>query len=81
VFLIVTNREALQPVRVGLEIASALYRLYGEKFDLDAAHTLFGSKQVLARVRAGEDPAQIAASWSADEARWRLRRAKYLLYF
>jgi hypothetical protein len=31
-------------------------------------------------VRAGDDPAAIAASWGAAEARWRLLRAKYLLY-
>jgi hypothetical protein len=41
---------------------------------------LFGSKDALTRVRAGEDPQAIAASWEADEARWRLLRAKYLLY-
>jgi hypothetical protein len=35
---------------------------------------------MLARIRAGEDPAAIAASWAQDEAAWRLTRAKYLLY-
>ena len=39
-----------------------------------------GSRQALERVKAGEDPARVAAGWSADEARWRLMRAKYLLY-
>jgi hypothetical protein len=34
----------------------------------------------VARILAGEDPAAIAASWQADEARWRLLRAKYLIY-
>ena len=32
------------------------------------------------KIRAGDDPAAIAASWAADEAKWRLTRAKYLLY-
>ena len=41
---------------------------------------LFGSKAMLERIRAGEDPAAIAASWAVDEAAWRLTRAKYLLY-
>jgi uncharacterized protein YbbC (DUF1343 family) len=80
VFLIVTDRERLRPVRVGLEIASALSRLYGAQFRLEDAAALFGSKAMLEKVRAGEDPAAIAASWTADEARWRLMRAKYLLY-
>jgi len=80
VFLIITDRERLRPVRLGLEIASALSRLYGGQFQLEDAALLFGSKATLARIRSGDDPTAIAASWAADEAKWRLTRAKYLLY-
>ena len=80
VFVIVTDRDQLRPVRLGLEIAAALTRLHRSTFDLDAAAKLFGSKVTLARVRSGEDPATIASSWSADEEKWRATRAKYLLY-
>jgi uncharacterized protein YbbC (DUF1343 family)/CubicO group peptidase (beta-lactamase class C family) len=80
VFIMVTDRSALRPVRLGLEVASALNKLYGAKFELESAQRLFGSKDTLMRVRAGEDPAAIAATWGAGEARWRLLRAKYLLY-
>ena len=80
VFLIVTDRTALRPVRLGVEIAAMLHKLYGATFELDAAERLFGSREGIARIRAGEDPAAIAASWSAAEARWRLLRAPYLLY-
>jgi uncharacterized protein YbbC (DUF1343 family) len=80
VFLVVTDRDRLRPVRVGLEIASALSRLNGGAFKLEDAARLFGSEAALQRVRAGDDPAAIAASWAADEAAWRLTRAKYLLY-
>ena len=80
VFLVVTDRDRLRPVRVGLEIASALSRLNGAAFKLEDAARLFGSMAALQRVRAGDDPAPIAASWASDEAAWRLTRAKYLLY-
>jgi uncharacterized protein YbbC (DUF1343 family)/CubicO group peptidase (beta-lactamase class C family) len=80
VFMIVTDRDRIRPVRVGLEIASAVSKLYGQQFKLEDAAALFGSTPALARIRAGEDPASVAASWSADEARWRRLRAKYLLY-
>jgi uncharacterized protein YbbC (DUF1343 family) len=80
VFLIVTDRDRLRPVRVGLEIASALSKMYGSQFRLEDAVTLFAPKAMLARIRVGEDPAPIAASWTADEAKWRVTRAKYLLY-
>jgi uncharacterized protein YbbC (DUF1343 family) len=80
VFMVVTDRLALRPVRAGVEIAAMLHKLYGAKFDLEAAGRLLGSRDVLSRIRAGDDPEAIAASWAAGEARWRLLRAKYLLY-
>ena len=80
VFLIVTDRDRLRPVRVGLQIASTLTRMYGAQFKLEDAATLFAPKAMLEKIRAGADPAAIATSWAADEAKWRLTRAPYLLY-
>ncbi|MBE3033420.1 MAG: DUF1343 domain-containing protein [Actinobacteria bacterium] len=80
VFMIVTDRAAIRPVRVGVEIAAMLNKMYGAKYELEAAERLFGSKAGLARIRSGEDPSAIAGAWSAGEARWRLLRNKYLLY-
>jgi uncharacterized protein YbbC (DUF1343 family)/CubicO group peptidase (beta-lactamase class C family) len=80
VFMIVTDRAALRPVRVGVEIAAALSRMYGQQFRLEDAATLLGSRATIQKIRAGEDPMVIAQSWAADEAKWRAMRAKYLLY-
>jgi uncharacterized protein YbbC (DUF1343 family)/CubicO group peptidase (beta-lactamase class C family) len=80
VFMVITNRSALQPVRVGLEVASALWKLFGDKYDPANMWRLVGSEEIVGRVRQGEDPATTAGRASADEARWRQRRAKYLLY-
>ncbi len=80
VFMVITNRSTVQPVRVGLEIAGALWKLYGDQYRMDNTDRLFGSRQGLERVKAGEEPARIAAGWAAAEARWRQLRAKYLLY-
>ena len=80
VFMVMTNRSQLQPVRVGLEIAAALSTMFGEKYDFSTTWRLFGTADPLERVKRGEDPAAVAARWSADEARWRRLRAKYLLY-
>jgi uncharacterized protein YbbC (DUF1343 family)/CubicO group peptidase (beta-lactamase class C family) len=79
-FIVITDRNAVRPVRVGVEIASALLKLFPGKFEVDAAARLFGSTDGLRRLKAGDDPAAIAASWGVAEARWRLMRAKYLLY-
>ena len=80
VFIVVTDRNALRPVRVGVELASALTKLFPGKLEIDLAARLFGSVAGLGRLKAGDDPATIAASWSGGEGRWRLTRAKYLLY-
>ena len=75
-----TRMAAVRPVRVGVEIAAMLNKLYGAKFELEAAERLFGSKDGITRIRGGADPGEIVSSWAAGEARWRLLRAKYLLY-
>ena len=80
VSMVVTDRAALRPVRVGAEIAGALARLHGAQYELEAAERLFGSRENLARLRAGDDPSSLIAGWSAAEARWRLLRAKHLIY-
>lgn len=80
VFLMITDRDALRPVRVGLEIAAALWKLHGDRYSAENTDRLLGSRASLERIRAGEDPAAVAAGWAADEAKWRARRAKYLIY-
>ncbi len=79
VFVIVTDRDRLKPVRLGLELAAAIHTAYPDRFTLDQVGRLFGV-DVVRRLRGGEDTAAIAASWSRAEAAWRLLRAKYLLY-
>jgi uncharacterized protein YbbC (DUF1343 family)/CubicO group peptidase (beta-lactamase class C family) len=80
VFMVVTDRNALRPVRLGVEIAAALHKLHPDKFDFRNTVRLLGSQATIDRIRKGDDPAEIAASWSKDEAEWRLRRNKYLIY-
>ncbi len=80
VFIVITDRQAVRSVRVGVELASALMKLFPGRLEVDAAARLFGSVAGLDRLKAGDDPAAIAQSWAAAEARWRLLRAKYLLY-
>ncbi len=80
VFMIVTDREALRPTRLGLELIAALSQQHPNDYKLENTDRLVGSQASLTRLLNGEDPAAIAASWAGDEARWRLMRAKYLLY-
>ena len=80
VYLLVTDRRALRPVRLGLEIATMLYRLYPETYDPEEADKLFGTEEQPAPIRTGLDPVQAADRWKKDEAKWLQLRAPYLLY-
>ena len=80
VFFLVTERDRFRPVRLGLEVAAALHDLHGDQFDLDAVARLFGSSEMLTRLRAGEPTWEIAAGWARDETAWRQLSASYLLY-
>jgi uncharacterized protein YbbC (DUF1343 family)/CubicO group peptidase (beta-lactamase class C family) len=80
VFMVVTDRAALRPVRVGLEIAAALTKLYRGQYKIEPNDRLVGSHTTITRILNGDDPADVAASWAADESKWRLLRAKYLIY-
>jgi len=50
----ITDRRALRSVDVGLRIASALSRLYGDKFPVDKMQHLLRHKETLEQIRRGE---------------------------
>jgi uncharacterized protein YbbC (DUF1343 family) len=80
VAITITDRSVLRPVRLGIEIAAAVWHQHPAEMEFGKTAQLIGSNDVIARLKNGEDPGFIAALWTADEARWRERRAKYLLY-
>jgi uncharacterized protein YbbC (DUF1343 family) len=80
VYILVTDRRSLQLVRLGLEIAGLLYRLYPDNYRLEEEENLLGSETVLSKILAGEDPADIVKTWQADETKWQQLRKRYLLY-
>jgi uncharacterized protein YbbC (DUF1343 family) len=80
VAILITNRDRLNSMRMGLEIADVLHRMYPDNFQLDKIIELLGSQSSIDRLKHGDSPADIAAGWSADLAKFRAMREKYLLY-
>lgn len=80
VALTVTDRQSFRSMLMGLEIISALHRLYPQNFDVAKTIELLGSQSTVDALERGDDPRVIAASWSADLARFRAMRQKYLIY-
>ncbi len=76
----VTKRDQLQSLRMGIEIADVLYRMYPQKFQLEKIIELLGSQSTIDRLKRGDPPAEIVSGWSADLDKFRAMREKYLLY-
>jgi uncharacterized protein YbbC (DUF1343 family) len=70
----------LRSMRMGLEIADALHRMYPQDFHLEKTVLLIGSQSTVAALEQGEPPAKIIKSWAPALDKFRQTRAKYLLY-
>ncbi len=78
--IIVTDRDALAPVALGIELASALRALHPADWDRSRLGALIANADTVARIERGDTPAEIAASWWSGVSRFEARRAKWLLY-
>ena len=75
-----TDRRALDSPLLGIEILSALYRLYPKRFAIDDTLGLIGDGSVLLAIKEGQDPRSIALSWQKPLELFLLLRSKFLLY-
>jgi uncharacterized protein YbbC (DUF1343 family) len=75
-----TDRNALDSARLGVELVAALWRLHPDTFKIGATLGMIGSAAALEAIKAGTDPAEIAAAWQPALDRFKTMRAKYLLY-
>jgi uncharacterized protein YbbC (DUF1343 family) len=78
--IIVNDRNALDAPELGIEAASALWKLYPNIFQVDKVDRLLVNRRVLDQIRAGEDPRRIAAAWQSELEGFKKVREKYLLY-
>jgi len=76
----ILDRSALGSMRVGLEIADVLHRMYQDKFDVGKTIALLGSKSTVERLESGDRPKEVIAGWDSDLTKFRALRAKYLIY-
>ena len=78
--IVLIDRQALDSPALGVEIASALYRLYPNDFNLDKTLPLIGSWEVLQAIKDGQDPSSIVQNWQPSLEIFIKIRSKYLLY-
>jgi uncharacterized protein YbbC (DUF1343 family) len=78
--LIVLDRNTLDSPELGIELASALHKLYPNDFKLERMADLLVNQAVLEAIGAGEDPRRIAEDWQESLDKFVRLREKYLLY-
>jgi uncharacterized protein YbbC (DUF1343 family)/CubicO group peptidase (beta-lactamase class C family) len=78
--LIVLDRNTLDSPELGIELASALHKLYPNDFKLEKMMDLLNNQSVYDAIQAGEDPRRIAEDWQERLDAFIRMREKYLLY-
>ena len=78
--IIVTDRQKLRAVLLGIDIARELHALYPKQFPLVKVGRLLCHPPTLEALSQGKTLVQIEALWKRDLVNFTLRRAKHLLY-
>jgi uncharacterized protein YbbC (DUF1343 family)/CubicO group peptidase (beta-lactamase class C family) len=77
---VVTNRDAFDSTRLGLELAYAFNKLYPGKMAWQENRFLVGNQQVLGNLKDGVDPGTILQEIENSLAGFTQQRERYLLY-
>ncbi len=74
------DRAAVRSVRMGLEIAALLQKMYPQNFDVSKTIVLLGNAEPVQKLGDGAPPADIVASWQSSLSDYDKTRRRYLLY-
>jgi len=77
---VIVNREQFDSAHLGIELASALQKLYPGKINFEACRFLIGNREVVDALKAGRDPREIEELAARDARAFEERRKPYLLY-
>jgi uncharacterized protein YbbC (DUF1343 family) len=77
---VIVNREQLNSVRVGLDVAYALQRLYPGKINFEACRFLVGSRDAVDALKSGAGPGSIEERAREPLQQFEERRRPFLLY-
>ena len=78
--LILTDRNGFDGPELGIELASALHKLYANDFKLEKIQDLLVNQSVYDALVAGQDPRRIAQDWREGLEKFEKVREKYLIY-
>jgi hypothetical protein len=76
----VTDRDVLDSPELGLEVASALYKLFPQMFQIDKIDQLLLNQTAVQTLKAGEDPRKVTQNDRNALEAFKRGRAAALLY-
>ena len=76
----VTDRFKVRSMRMGLEIAAILQKLYPKQFDVSKLIELVGNSDTIQQLQSGVAPEKIVANWSTALTAFDQIRRKYFVY-
>jgi uncharacterized protein YbbC (DUF1343 family) len=76
----ITDRFSVRSMRMGVEIAAILQKLYPKQFDPEKLLLLIGNSDTIQQLQASVAPEKIVASWSTALNAFDQVRRKYFLY-
>jgi uncharacterized protein YbbC (DUF1343 family) len=77
---VITDREAFDSTRLGLELAAALNQLFPGHLDFEKCRNLIGNRQIITELKAGRDASALWSLAQRDATAFAARRKPYLLY-
>jgi len=78
--IVLTSREVLDAPELGIELASALLKLYPQQFHMEKMIDILANQAVYDALMRGEDPHRISLDWQDDLANFEKVRDRYLIY-
>lgn len=78
--VVLIERNALDATELGVELASALHKLYPEKFQIEKMIDLLVNQAAYDAIVRGEDPRRISEDWRDALKDFKAMRRKYLIY-
>jgi uncharacterized protein YbbC (DUF1343 family)/CubicO group peptidase (beta-lactamase class C family) len=78
--IIVVERNAFDAPELGIELASALHKLYAAQFHLEKMTDLLVNQSTYDAIAAGEDPRRVSERWREPLQKFQELRQKYLIY-
>ncbi len=78
--MLLTDRNAFDPIQSGLSVAHTLMSLFGDKFEIQRVNNLLFNRSVLDAVTSSKDARAWSAEWSTSLDAFAAVRTKHLLY-